>query len=73
MTAQNGAGGAPAETAPQDSTMPQSGPATAAAAGTPDPDAASKSLARAQALDQAGDEDGCMREVNQAKSQLGQQ
>jgi hypothetical protein len=63
----------PAETAPQDSVMPQSGPPTSAGTGAqPDPDAASQSLARAQLLDQAGDEPGCMKEVSQAKSQLGQ-
>ena len=73
MMAQGGAGGAPAETAPQDSTVPQSGPPAIAAWGTPDPDAASQSLSRAQLFDQVGDEDACMREVNQAKSQLGQQ
>jgi hypothetical protein len=69
-----GAGGAPVETAPQDSVMPEAGPPDSGATGvTPDPDAASQSLARAQVLDQAGDEAGCMNEVNQAKSQLGQQ
>jgi hypothetical protein len=68
-----GAGGVPAETAPQDSVVPQAGQPTSAATGAqPDPDAASQSLARAQLLDQAGDEPGCMKEVSQAKSQLGQ-
>ena len=68
-----GAGGVPAETAPQDSVVPQAGPPTSAATGAiADPDAASQSLARAQLLDQAGDESGCMKEVSQAKSQLGQ-
>jgi hypothetical protein len=68
-----GAGGVPAETGPQDSVVPQAGQPTSAATGAqPDPDAASQSLARAQLLDQAGDEPGCMKEVGQAKSQLGQ-
>jgi|RhiMethySRZTD1v2_1073278.scaffolds.fasta_scaffold00621_7 hypothetical protein len=68
-----GAGGVPAETAPQDSVVPQAGQPTSAATGAQaDPDAASQSLARAQLLDQAGDEPGCMKEVSQAKSQLGQ-
>ena len=68
-----GAGGVPAETAPQDSVVPQAGPPTSATTGAiADPDAASQSLARAQLLDQAGDESGCMKEVSQAKSQLGQ-
>jgi hypothetical protein len=72
VTQAGGAGGAPEETAPQDSTVPEAGP-PANAAVTPDPDAASQSLARAQLLDQAGDESGCMKEVAQAKSQLGEQ
>ena len=70
--ANQGAGGQPAQTAPLDSDTPQAAqPNTAANA--IDPDAASQSLARAKVLDQAGDEAGCMSEVNQAKSQLGQQ
>jgi len=70
---QGGAGGVPAETAPQDSVVPQAGPPTSATTGAiADPDAASQSLARAQLLDQAGDESGCLKEVSQAKSQLGQ-
>ena len=70
---QGGAGGVPDETAPQDSVVPQAGPPTSATTGAiADPDAASQSLARAQLLDQAGDESGCMKEVSQAKSQLGQ-
>jgi hypothetical protein len=52
--------------------MPQAAPGTSAAAGV-DPDAAAQSLAKARILDQAGDEAGCMSQVNQAKSQLGQQ
>ena len=35
-------------------------------------DAAGKSLLRARALDQAGDEAGCKNAVDQAKSQLSQ-
>jgi hypothetical protein len=69
--ANSGAGGAPAQTAPLDSDAPQSGAPQSAAA--IDPDAASQSLARARLFDQAGDESACMMEVNQAKSQLGQQ
>jgi hypothetical protein len=37
-----------------------------------DPDVASQALARAQMLDQAGDEPGCAKEVRQAKNELGQ-
>jgi hypothetical protein len=36
-------------------------------------DAAAEALARARALDQAGDEAGCLNAVNEAKSQLGAQ
>ena len=74
--ANSGAGGAPAQTAPLDSDMPLSGvpqAGTAQAAAAIDPEAASQSLARARLFDQAGDESACMKEVNQAKSQLGQQ
>jgi hypothetical protein len=68
---QNGAGAdAPDETAPMDSEAAEAG-ALSTAAGA-DPDAAAQSLARAQVLDQAGDEAGCMKEVDQAKGQLGQ-
>jgi len=35
-------------------------------------DAAAQALARARALDQAGDEDACMTAVDEAKSHLGQ-
>jgi len=38
-----------------------------------DPDGAAQSLAKARILAQTGDEAGCMSQVNQAKSQLGQQ
>jgi hypothetical protein len=65
------ANASPAQTAPLDSDAAQSGaPGNSA---TANPDAASKSLARARAFDQAGDEAACMNAVNQAKSQLGQQ
>jgi hypothetical protein len=75
MTAQNGgAGGAPAQTAPLDSDVPQSGGTQAGqTAAAIDPDGAAQSLAKARILAQAGDEAGCMEQVNQAKSQLGQQ
>jgi hypothetical protein len=70
--ADQGAGGQPAQTAPLDSETPNAAP-PGTAANPIDPDAASQSLARAKVLDQAGDEAGCMQQVNQAKSQLGQQ
>jgi hypothetical protein len=71
--AQSGAGNAvpPAQTAPLDSDAAQSGALGNSASA--DPDAAAKSLVRARAADQAGDEAACMDAVNQAKSQLGQQ
>jgi len=72
VLADQGAGGQPAETAPLDSETPNAAPPNTAA-NPIDPDAASQSLARARVLDQAGDEAGCMSQVNQAKSQLGQQ
>jgi hypothetical protein len=72
VLADQGAGGQPAETAPLDSETPNAAPPNTAA-NPIDPDAASQSLARAKVLDQAGDEAGCMSQVNQAKSQLGQQ
>ena len=37
-----------------------------------DPDVASQALARAQMLEQAGDDPGCTKEVRQAKNELGQ-
>ncbi len=68
---QNGTGAdMPDEIAPMDSEAAEAG-ALVTAAGA-DPDAAAQSLARAQVLDQAGDEAGCMTEVNEAKGQLGQ-
>ena len=70
--ANQGAGGQPSQTAPLDSDTPNAA-SPDSAANPIDPDAASQSLARAKALDQAGDEAGCMEQVNQAKSQLGQQ
>jgi hypothetical protein len=74
LAANQGAGGIPAETAPLDSDAPQSGGSQAGqTAAAIDPDGAAQSLAKARILAQAGDEAGCMSQVNQAKSQLGQQ
>jgi hypothetical protein len=70
---------APASTEPMDADAADASQLNTAAGtdttgtGTTGSDAAAQSLARARALDQAGDEAGCMDAVNEAKSQLTQQ
>jgi hypothetical protein len=63
-------GMAAAETPPSNSHMARAGRLNRVVGA--DPDVASQALARAQMLDQAGDEPGCTKEVRQAKNELGQ-
>lgn len=69
-TGQAAIGSMSAETQPSNSNVARTGQLNRPVGA--DPDLASQSLARAQMLDQAGDEPGCMKEVRQAKNQLEQ-
>jgi hypothetical protein len=75
---QNDATPQPAPTEPMDSDASAAAQLNTAAGtdttdtGATGTDAAAQALARARALDQAGDEAGCMNAIGEAKSQLGQ-
>jgi hypothetical protein len=75
---QNDATPQPAPTEPMDSDAAASSQLNTAAGtdttdtGATGTDAAAQALARARALDQAGDEAGCMNAIEEAKGQLGQ-
>ena len=75
---QNDAAPQPAPTEPMDSDAAAASQLNTAAGtdttdtGATGTDAAAQALARARALDQAGDEAGCMNAIEEAKGQLGQ-